>query len=189
MYGVARQMLSLVAGGAIDEYILSQLRALRQEHQLARLIHSLQITLWPGGTWFQRLPERQQPVRSAAASRPLGTGLPQQRCTPRNGYVKPLICGAAHITRKCFVALQNIPGDDKYDCKFKCPADGNDNQPRLQPTETPQPRFVMTPEAYLTAAGPKALDEDEIKEAVRELLMSSAPPALIRVIGRTAYQA
>ena len=47
----------------------------------------------------------------------------------------------------------------------------------------------MTPEAYLTAAGPKPLDEDEIKEAVRELLMSSAPPALIRVIGRTAYQA
>lgn len=52
-------MLSLVAGGAIDEYILSQLKALRQEHQLARLIHSLQITLWPGGIWFQRLPERQ----------------------------------------------------------------------------------------------------------------------------------
>lgn len=55
-------MLSLVAGGAIDEYILSQLRALRQEHQLARLIHSLQITLWPGGIWFQRLPGRQPPV-------------------------------------------------------------------------------------------------------------------------------
>ena len=47
----------------------------------------------------------------------------------------------------------------------------------------------MTPEAYLTGAGPKPLDEDEIKEAVRELLISSAPPALIRVIGRTAYQA
>lgn len=59
---MARQMLSLVAGGAIDEYILSQLRALRQEHQLARLIHSLQIVLWPGGTWFQRLPQRQSLV-------------------------------------------------------------------------------------------------------------------------------
>jgi len=55
-------MLSLVAGGAIDEYILSQLRALRQEHQLARLIHSLQIMLWPGGLWFQRHPEKQAPV-------------------------------------------------------------------------------------------------------------------------------
>ena len=55
-------MLSLVAGGAIDDYILSQLRALRQEHQLARLIHSLQISLWPGGLWFQRLPERQAAV-------------------------------------------------------------------------------------------------------------------------------
>ena len=56
-------MLSLVAGGAIDEYILSQLKALRQEHQLARLIHSLQISLWPGGVWFQRTPGRQVPVR------------------------------------------------------------------------------------------------------------------------------
>ena len=62
VYGVARQMLSLVAGGAIDEYILSQLKALRQEHQLARLIHSLQISLWPGGVWFQRTPGRQPPV-------------------------------------------------------------------------------------------------------------------------------
>ena len=62
VYGVARQMLSLVAGGAIDEYILSQLKALRQEHQLARLIHSLQISLWPGGIWFQRTPGRQTPV-------------------------------------------------------------------------------------------------------------------------------
>lgn len=59
VYGVARQMLSLVAGGAVDEYILSQLKALRQEHQLARLIHSLQISLWPGGLWFQRQPGKQ----------------------------------------------------------------------------------------------------------------------------------
>ena len=49
-------MLSLVAGSAIDEYLLSQLRLLRQEHTLARLIHGLQNMLWPGGTWFQSAP-------------------------------------------------------------------------------------------------------------------------------------
>ena len=37
-----------------------------QEHTLARMVHSLQSSLWPGGTWFQRLPQRQQPVRSLA---------------------------------------------------------------------------------------------------------------------------
>lgn len=52
-FGVARQMLSLVAGSAIDEYLLSQLRLLRQPHTLARLIHALQTKLWPGGVWFQ----------------------------------------------------------------------------------------------------------------------------------------
>lgn len=52
-----------------------------------------------------------------------------------------------------------------------------------------QPRFIMSPENYLRHDGPEPLDAEEIKEAVRELLMSSAPPALMRVIGRTAYQA
>lgn len=52
-FGVARQMLSLVAGSAIDEYLLSQMRLLRQPHTLARIIHALQTKLWPGGVWFQ----------------------------------------------------------------------------------------------------------------------------------------
>lgn len=48
---------------------------------------------------------------------------------------------------------------------------------------------MMTPENYLSHGGPKPIDEEEIKEAVRQLLMSSSPPALLRVIGRTAFQA
>ena len=55
-------MLSLVAGGAIDEWLLSNLRTLRQEHALARVLHHLQAQLWPGGAWFQSLPENQHPV-------------------------------------------------------------------------------------------------------------------------------
>lgn len=59
---------------------------------------------------------------------------------------------------------------------------------RLQAQDQPQERFVMTPNNYLRNDNPPPLDAEEIMEAVHELLMSSAPPALIRVIGRTAYQ-
>lgn len=52
VYSWGRQLLSLFAGGAIDDYVLSQLRLLRQEHFLARKILQLQAFLWPGGTWF-----------------------------------------------------------------------------------------------------------------------------------------
>lgn len=64
VFGAARQMLSLVAGGAIDEWLLSNLRTLRQEHALARALAHLQAQLWPGGAWFQSLPENQKAVRS-----------------------------------------------------------------------------------------------------------------------------
>ena len=69
-FGVARQMLSLVAGSAIDEYLLSQMRLLRQPHTLARIIHALQNKLWPGGVWFQHTSKYQQqhPVSSCLAS-------------------------------------------------------------------------------------------------------------------------
>lgn len=60
--GLARQLLSLVAGGAIDDWLAQQLRTLRQEHTLSRLILSLQASLWPGGTWFLNLQEP-PPVR------------------------------------------------------------------------------------------------------------------------------
>ena len=52
VYSWARQVLSLVAGGAIDEWVVSQLRGLRQANRLASLIQLLEATLWPGGRWF-----------------------------------------------------------------------------------------------------------------------------------------
>ena len=67
VFGAARQMLSLVAGGAIDEWLLSNLRTLRQEHALARGLAHLQAQLWPGGTWFQSLPEYQRNVSRSAS--------------------------------------------------------------------------------------------------------------------------
>mmetsp|Transcript_13710 Transcript_13710/g.41406 ORF Transcript_13710/g.41406 Transcript_13710/m.41406 type:complete len:1265 (+) Transcript_13710:304-4098(+) len=57
IFTVARQALSLVAGGAIDVFLAGQLRLLRQEHTLARAIHGIQAALWPGGIWFMYRPE------------------------------------------------------------------------------------------------------------------------------------
>lgn len=45
-------MLSLVAGGKIDEWLLGHLRGLRDEHFVARMLHALESMLWPGGVWF-----------------------------------------------------------------------------------------------------------------------------------------
>ena len=52
VYSWARQVLSLVAGGAIDEWVVGQLRAWRQANRLAMLIQWLEALLWPGGRWF-----------------------------------------------------------------------------------------------------------------------------------------
>lgn len=63
IFSVARQALSLVAGGAIDVFLAGQLRLLQQEHTLARAIHGVQAALWPGGVWFMQRPEyRKKPV-------------------------------------------------------------------------------------------------------------------------------
>ena len=92
-FGVARQMLSLVAGSAIDEYLLSQLRLLRQPHTLARLIHALQTKLWPGGVWFQHTAKymQQHPVSSMH-------GRPAESSPPANEAADEAADEAAGVT-------------------------------------------------------------------------------------------
>ena len=63
IFSMSRQVLSLVAGDAIDVFLLGQLRLLRQEHTLARLISSIQSALWPAGTWFMYRPDYVPSVR------------------------------------------------------------------------------------------------------------------------------
>ncbi len=46
----------------------------------------------------------------------------------------------------------------------------------------------VTPETFLVASHLDHLDADEIEEAVRELLLSKAPPVLVRLIGKHCYQ-
>ena len=53
--------------------------------------------------------------------------------------------------------------------------------------EKPQERWVMTAEKFLMADPKPPIDEEEIREAVWELLFSRAPPALVRVVGKQVY--
>lgn len=55
VFSIARQCLSLVAGAAIDEAMMKQLKLVRQEHTIARILHRIQSSLWPGGRWYQTM--------------------------------------------------------------------------------------------------------------------------------------
>ncbi|EFN59116.1 hypothetical protein CHLNCDRAFT_137916 [Chlorella variabilis] len=68
VFAVARQALSLVAGEAIDAYLTSKLRLLRQQHTIGRIISQIQASLWPGGVWYQYTPAAQA-LAAAAAQR------------------------------------------------------------------------------------------------------------------------
>jgi hypothetical protein len=50
-----------------------------------------------------------------------------------------------------------------------------------------QQRWTMTVENFLAPSPEPPIDEDEIREAVRELLFSRSHPALVRVVGKQVY--
>jgi hypothetical protein len=51
---LVRQLLSLVAGGAIDELLQKALANGLSEESISRQLNRLQAQLWPGGVWFAR---------------------------------------------------------------------------------------------------------------------------------------
>jgi hypothetical protein len=51
----------------------------------------------------------------------------------------------------------------------------------------PKERYTMRAERFLEP-GPPPIDADEVREALWEALMEKAPPALVRLVGRSAYQ-
>lgn len=55
------------------------------------------------------------------------------------------------------------------------------------PPDKPQEKWVMTAEKFLQPDPKPPIDEEEIREAVWELLFSRAPPALVRVVGKQVY--
>ena len=49
-------------------------------------------------------------------------------------------------------------------------------------------RHVATPENYILYGAAVHVDDDEVREAVEKLLLGDrAPPALLKVVGRAAY--
>ena len=48
------QVLSAMAGDAMDKFIVAQIEAMQREHLIARAIKHLEESLWPKGVWFQR---------------------------------------------------------------------------------------------------------------------------------------
>jgi hypothetical protein len=124
---VARQVLALALGDAIDGWLAARLRLLRQEHFLARAIQRLQAALWPGGQWFLAAPAHRAAAAAATAA-PAAAGAPPGRTPP------------------------------------------------------------LRAEAYLAPpAGWAPADEGAAREAAGELLLRSAPAALVRLVGRGAY--
>lgn len=72
---MGRQMLSLLAGDAIDLWLVGKLRALTSEHSMARAILSIRAMLWPGGVWFAWAnQQREQRTQSQAGA----TSVPTQ---------------------------------------------------------------------------------------------------------------
>jgi Sorting nexin C terminal/PX domain len=131
VYAVARQVLSMAIGDAIDVYLLAKLSLLRQESTIGGVIQLIQTSLWPGGIWFQR----------TAQFKALHPDIPQE------------------------------------ELRSPTPAGGS----------MPAPPPGMQPENYLTPAGTPPLDEEEVREAVWELLLRKAPSPLLRLVGKTAY--
>ncbi|CAI7784207.1 unnamed protein product [Closterium sp. NIES-54] len=71
---VARQVLELSMGDAIDDFLLSQIQKLRTESTVATIIRSLHQRLWPDGIFYSRHPNYRASV--AASSSRTGSSAP-----------------------------------------------------------------------------------------------------------------
>lgn len=74
---MVRQVLSAMAGDAMDKFIVAQIEAMQREHLIARAIKHLEESLWPKGVWFQR----DATSRQAAASNPMSPGSSRGRAS------------------------------------------------------------------------------------------------------------
>ena len=62
VFSVGRQMLSLVLGDAVEDYLSESLDFVRQESTISKMIHRLQTLLWPAGVWMRRNTPQQDEV-------------------------------------------------------------------------------------------------------------------------------
>jgi hypothetical protein len=145
VYAVARQVLSMAIGDAIDVYLLAKLSLLRQESTIGRVIQVIQTSLWPGGIWFQRTPQ-----------------------------FKALHPEVSHLSFEEELMSPTARGGGGGASSSGSGRDGG-------------PGPGMQADKYLTPAGPAPLDEEEVREAVWELLLKKAPSPLLRLVGKTPY--
>ena len=83
---------------------------LAQEHGVARALCHLQAQLWPGGAWFQSLPENQHPVRAHVGMPGACALLPSVQTPPLT------LCGCAeavlhHSQLQILTAVQTARAD------------------------------------------------------------------------------
>ena len=155
VYAVARQVLSLAMGDAIDVFLLAKLSLLRQESTIGRVIQIIQSALWPGGIWFQNTPQFK------AAHPPLQQQQQQQQQQPH-----PSTTTTAQNSRS---------------------GGGGEGTSSAHARGPPASAPGIQADRYLEPPVPHPLDEEEVSEAVWELLMKKAPTALLRLVGRTPY--
>ena len=79
---MTRQVLSLLAGDAIDTWVAARLRHLTSEHSLARALLLLHGALFPGGCWYSfgqpPAQQQQQQQQQAAAAQLRQEGAPAE---------------------------------------------------------------------------------------------------------------
>jgi sorting nexin-13 len=125
VFGVARQVLSLVAGGAVDDWLLRRLRALSSDATVAAALLRLHGSLWPGGVWYARA-AAVAVARSPAGPPPPGPdGRPPWRALTEATFLAPSDASLAHADaiRACLrsvlldgptPALARVVGRDAY---------------------------------------------------------------------------
>jgi sorting nexin-13 len=99
VFSVARQALSLVAGGAVDDWLLRKVRGVASESAAAGALLRLQASLWPGGTWYARAPAAAAAAAGAQPppKPPIGLdGRPAWRPLAEAAFLQPLPAALAH---------------------------------------------------------------------------------------------
>jgi len=159
VFGMARQVLSLVAGDVIDVFLVNKLRLLRQEHSIARLIHKLQNSLWPGGVWYSYLAGEADQQQEQAEMK---TSLDQQASSRTSN-------NSTTATNK---------NNSSNTATFK------KEEGPLRP-----PPFLMQSDRYIKPSTPPPPDAEYIKATIKELMltkMTSSLP-LARLVGKGVY--
>ncbi|GAQ83243.1 PX domain containing protein [Klebsormidium nitens] len=171
---MARQILEIGLGDAIDDFILTQIQWIRQPEVVAAAVDGVRSLLWPSGIWFANQPEsatwQQPPVKKPTDAR-------------QPEVVRPAKAAAEHVRA---AAKESDPsrhvhkgaGNGRADAGgVKTPSVNSEGEIEWDwHPRRPQLSF----EERLEAARKAAL--------VREIFLDRAPAALVSLIGSKQYK-